>query len=958
MLKLHLLALLAVVLPWCSPAQQIRFSNLLAFAGTNQVRVECELGAATAVPEVTLHGLITHAGTGATLWQGALKQVSVGPGGTKVSATITSLHPELWSPASPTLYWLQLTAGHGDQVLAERRVRFGFRSMEISNGQFLLNAHPVFLRGIAISPPGRGIPDETGLSRKFAEDYVRFLKSQNFNMFRLSIDDSQVWFDVCDELGMMLYAGHYGAPLAADTAKKAPPTDFNASMTAYQKLFSGFASHPSIVEYFLSNELPHEGTRGKAFGDYLTRACAELKRWDNTRPYIGNAGYGEGREGDVCDVHRYWGWYYNSFLTYYNLRDKLQAQPLFGDPARNQPLTFTECVGSFTGSSGEFNVVRSKQLAPRLGWIGHTETPLEDALAYQSFMAGQACESFRRMRPLNPRLAGLMPFTILFYNWSEITSFSQMRPKPVVEAMRRAYQPVLLSWELWTPQVYAGRELRAVAHVINDDDANRSLADAVLRIAVRAADGREFAVESIRLPVIPHFGTWRRPVSFKLPANLPTGDYTVSGQVLTPAGVRSTNFAPLFVAGREWTKVAPELKGGVFIYDPPGRTAAALRKNNLSVTTLADPMQLPQSATALVIGEGVWDPRLSGAKAKLRSFVQSGGRILCLQPNPQSFDSSWLPEAVTFFTSSPNSPDYPPRSRPFREQMNINPERPDHPVFDGLSRRRLALWSDYTAWDQTQPGFPKVYPVGSGFKLNSAKSLAQTAILADYDRGLEGIALCEMFAGNGSIILSAFDSVARAGLDPAADRLLVNLTSYAASRTWHDIQPLVNGPIYWGDFPSERGTICGTLNSLIVNAEWIPAPNGPRSKPMAANTGAWNMLPGEQFVPRGRSPFGDYGYSTASSLRDPDSEETRGSGFFWARIPAGKRAVATLVRNPNPAPVSFAVNAGGPTGAVTATIAAGQAQVVRTALPVGATTVCVRFEAGAKNLVLEQTEFE
>ena len=78
--------------------------------------------------------------------------------------------------------------------------------------------------------------------------------------------------------------------------------------------------------------------------------------------------------------------------------------------------------------------MRSKQLAPQLGWIGRADRR-EEALAYQAFMVKQATESFRRMRPLNPRLAGIMPFTILFHNWSGITSFEQMKPKPAMEQL-------------------------------------------------------------------------------------------------------------------------------------------------------------------------------------------------------------------------------------------------------------------------------------------------------------------------------------------------------------------------------------------------------------------------------------------------------------------------------------------------------------------------------------------
>src|SRR5205807_1421547 len=196
----------------------------------------------------------------------------------------------------------------------------------------------------------------------------------------------------------------------------------------------------SIVIYILANELPVSGARGKAFHDFLTSAYATLKQWDPRRLFIANAGYGEGREGDICDVHRYWGWYYNTFLTYYNLRD----QNLFGDSVKEQPLTFTECVGSFTGSTGEFNSIVRKQLGAQLSWTGHSASQREDALNYQSFMVKQATESFRRLRPINSRLSGIMPFTILFYNWSGIQSFEQMMAKPAMDQMAISYQPVLL----------------------------------------------------------------------------------------------------------------------------------------------------------------------------------------------------------------------------------------------------------------------------------------------------------------------------------------------------------------------------------------------------------------------------------------------------------------------------------------------------------------------------------
>ena len=276
--------------------------------------------------------------------------------------------------------------------------------------------------------------------------------------------------------------------------------------------------------------------------------------------------------------------------------------------------------------------------------------------------------------------------------------------------------------------------------------------------------------------------------------------------------------------------------------------------------------------------------------------------------------------------------------------MNVNPERPDHAVFSGLDRDRLALWSDYTGWDQTKPGFPRVYPVTAGFKLQSAEALAQTAILADYDRGLEGIALCEMFDGQGSVILSGFDLVNRAGLDPAADRLLANLVAYALSQEGHDIHPLIKEPIQWGNFPTERGVVCGSLNGLVVNAEWLAPPTNPSATPLLPNTGSWNMDPGSQFVPRGRNPFGPVQLQHSREPQGPEPGLNRRlRGVLGQSIPKGRKVVLTKVKNPGtrPGQLTIAVNEKTVTGPTT--IAVGQTVDLTSPLPADTTEVSVRY---------------
>ena len=335
--------------------------QVLPFAGQDSVRIKLRLNSADSSP-IQLDAMISSIPSDKPLWSGSLGSITPNSKPADLEKTIDHLAPKLWSIASPNLYTLDVTATQGNAT-STKSVRFGFRTFETRDAHFYLNGHPIFLRGVAINPPGRGIPDPVSQSRQFAEDYVKYLRSQGVNLIRLQYD-SPTWFDVCDEQGMMLFQGVYGSPegtVKDGRAKGTPPTDFNASMVGYRRIFESYVHHPSIVINILSNEQPYEGERGKQWHDYLTKACDYCKaNIDPTRPYIGNAGYGDGHEGDLNDVHRYWAWYYNTYLTYYNVRNP----KLFGDYDKNQPFTFSECVGNFTGPLGEFNLTFIKQLSP------------------------------------------------------------------------------------------------------------------------------------------------------------------------------------------------------------------------------------------------------------------------------------------------------------------------------------------------------------------------------------------------------------------------------------------------------------------------------------------------------------------------------------------------------------------------------------------------------------------
>jgi len=883
--------------------------KVLPFAGGGRVRIEATLASNTSsdLDGVELSARIEPWPKGQPLWEGSIGATAVRAGQeAAVTTNVSGLCPQLWSLTAPHLYNLTVTARRAGAALASQTVRFGFRSFETRGGQFLLNGKPIYLRGNSINPPGRDVPDEVGLSRPFAEAYIRDLKSRHVNLVRV---DSDLWLDVCDELGMMVFAGRYGRPRGG--TKTEPPKDCDAAIAEYKKEYlERYLRHPSHVISILSNEMPHKGKEGERYAVFFDRAHETLRQWDPNRLYIGNAGFGQGRGGEIYDQHTYWGWYGGDFLANYaRLRDSATHAA--------QPWTFTECVGAYTTPEGRFSVA-GKLLGTSLAWAGHRDGQATAALRYQAFLMKQFIEIQRRLRPLNPNLAGIMPFTIIWFDWKGILRFEDMRPKPVAEQMRISYQPVLLSWELWKSQVYAGAQVRCMAHLVNDAEDFSGLSGTRLLWQVMGRDGKSVAAGQAALPDAPYYQARSLPVTVALPSDLATGDYALTGQIIKGGTTISSNSAPLFVAAPEWSRPHFAPARPALLYDPSGKTAAALKRLGVTFTQTSGALSLSDLSVPFVVGEEAWDEELAEQQQKLRGFVRAGGRVLLMRPDPKIFDGKWLAAQIHLDA---------------RQGAFVNIERPGHPAFEGLGPERLEYWSDYTDWDQTRKDLPRIHPVTAYAKLGDVNDLGHVAVLADLGTGLTHIALCEVFDGKGSVILSTFELASRSGLDPVADRLLGALAAYAASPQGHALCPLIDAPIVWGDYPTERGVVVSPLQGLLVNQD--------------------------RDTPRGRRPFGpfSYGGATGGYIMDPHPETETGWGLFHVAIPAGRTRMATTVQNPTGKDVSLEIQINRAAPAAQEPIPAGRTRTIQTPLPAGATDLAVRY-AGEKKLILLKTAFE
>jgi len=896
------------------------------------------------------------------LFQGNVSALSKATSPNRKQYLIAGLPAEYWSPASPVLYDLVISTDKHFRNI-ELVSRIGFRSIESREGRIWLNGYPLFLRGIAINPPGRGIPETLENSREFALEYVRFMKSMHVNIIR--IPDSEVWYDVCDELGMMVFGGNYSGSVMGQR----PPVDYNAAVDWYkEEKFGPIMHHPSLVIYALTNEVPYRGSKVTEWIEFLNNAYAALQKWDPSRLYIGNAGYGYGQSGDICDLHRYWGWYYASPFTFLHIRDDERIT----FPDKVQPLTFTECVGNYTGPDGRYNLTPNhKNPVSQLNWTGHAPQQLQQLLAdqHQSWTIKQATELTRRLRRINSESSGIFPFTILFRNWHTATSFVDMDPKPATRQVRESYQPVLVSWENWTPQVYAGTAIEPIAHIINDSEDFRTLKKN--RLVVRLLDNAMTVryVDSISLPDIAYYAIHSARIPIQLPASLFSGDYTLEGILFSEGNEVSRNHASLYISSLTGSlKQAHIAKKGtgasILLYDPDGTTKTAFQANRIPFAEYT-PGAVPGSSDLLIIGKNSADSGLAAHFSEIRKFVAEGGRMLILAQDSsrQEHLANILPVQLRFPGMDIDDPGYPPPDRPSRNGFNINPERPGHPVFEGISRKELRIWSDYTNWDETRPGMPAIYPVTHGFVLRDPKSVKQAAILANYSVGLEGIALAELFHGKGSILLSGFDLVNRLGKDPVADRIMGNCISYMQSSQVHEPYVLIDAPIMWGAYETEKGLLTGIYSGLMINAK--PALVGSYEDleyavdalghGYAGAKWGWNNRAGKQYVPYGRRIFGPYYHRDFGGVATPlDPESENGAAFFWCRVPENTSEMSNLVWNPADEPAEIMISVNGT--ATSAMIRPGDYQSLQVTVKETSGALEVKLR-GDRRLVLLETAF-
>lgn len=281
--------------------------------------------------EGTLKVKLYGQGQAETFWEDELP-VQVQPGGTvslNTSATVGGVVP--WSAETPYLYTLVLELYGSDGALLEAvSSKTGFRTVEIRNGQLLVNGRAVLLKGV-----NRHEHDPvTGhyVSRESMLNDIRLMKQHNINAVRTShYPNDPYWYQLCDMYGLYVVdeanIESHGMGYAPDRTLGNNPVFMKSHLDRTIRMVERDKNHPSVIIWSLGNEAG-DGVCFDATHDWIQSK-------DPTRPVHYERAEG-GRNTDIfCPMYM-----------------KIPAMINYAMQLRDKPLIQCEYAHSMGNSTG------------------------------------------------------------------------------------------------------------------------------------------------------------------------------------------------------------------------------------------------------------------------------------------------------------------------------------------------------------------------------------------------------------------------------------------------------------------------------------------------------------------------------------------------------------------------------------------------------------------------------
>jgi beta-galactosidase len=205
---------------------------------------------------------------------------AVGEDESSVSLRWKIAAPRLWTAETPNLYTLllELTDDRG-QTLEAIRTDIGFRKVEVSGSQLLVNGRPITIRGVnrhETDPVTGHVVSRASMLRD-----IELMKLHNINAVRTShYPNDPYWYELADRHGLYLIdeanIESHGYCCDPETSLGNQPEWIDAHLDRTLRMFERDKNHPSVIIWSLGNE--------SGDGVVFQATYQALKERDPTRP--------------------------------------------------------------------------------------------------------------------------------------------------------------------------------------------------------------------------------------------------------------------------------------------------------------------------------------------------------------------------------------------------------------------------------------------------------------------------------------------------------------------------------------------------------------------------------------------------------------------------------------------------------------------------------------------------